>query len=566
MTAFKVPAFNGMTPLVAPHLLDLDKAQLATNAKLFRGDLRSFKETLNVVTLPAGTPPVTIWRYPDSLTSETQYWFTFADDVNVIRSPIAEDDFERVYWTGELTGGADYPRYTKNDIAITGAPYPSLKRRLGVPAPDTAPTHAVSGVATDPDSLPITAVYALTFVSDVGEEGPISALSTEATFRLGQTVTVTMAVAPPAAWTGLLNITKKRLYRSATGSHATDLQFVTELTLATATFADTKEQDELGEVCPTRYWEPPVTGLRGLTLGANGIAAAFKGSTAHFSEAFLPHAWPASYRQALEFPIVAVGAMEQGFCFATKGQPYVLDGADPSSMTVTKLSLKQACVAKRSLVEIEGSVVYASPDGLVMIAPGAARVVTEGILSRDEWQAYNPSSFIAWQLDRRYYAAFDTGSRKGILVFDFTGGGAQFVEIDLTPWVIAGGVYDASRDALYLCVNQGVDPAQIRKFDAGANYLTYTWRSKIFISPRPINPSCARVDSDLEGGSVTFKLYAWSDTTSAYVLKITKTVSVNAPFWLPAGYLSNKFYFEISGTSAIRSVAFAESIDELMKL
>jgi hypothetical protein len=556
--AFKVPAFAGMSPMVAPHLLENIKAQLAKNAKLTRGDLRPFAGLLAVVGL-SGAAPVTIFRYPESGSLDTQFWFTWADDVNVIRSPIAQDDWERVYWTGELTGGADYPRYTKNDIATTGAPYPTTKRRLGVPAPATTITHSVSGTATDPESKNITVLYAMTFVTDVGEEGPISELSTEAEFKLGQTVTLTLATAPPAAWTGLLNITKKRIYRSATGSNSTELQFLAELPLATASYDDTKAQEDLGEVCPSRYWEPPVEGLRGLTMGANGIAAAFKGSTAHFSESFLPHAWPAEYRQSLEFPIVAVGALPQGFVFATTGQPYILDGGDPSSMTPVKLPLKQACVSKRSMVELEGAVVYASPDGLVAVTQGGANVVTEAILSREEWQAYNPSSIIAWQYDGRYYAYFNTGSRKGILAFDLRGS-PEFVELDLSPWEVKAGYYDASRDGLYLCVQNGLAAPEIRRFDADtAAPLTYTWRSKVVITPKPINPSCAKIEGDLTT-PVTFKLYAKNEQTGAWVLKHTKSVSSVDPFWLPAGYVATKFYFEVTGTSTIRSVALAEGV------
>jgi hypothetical protein len=63
---------------------------------------------------------------------------------------------------------------------------------------------------------------------------------------------------------------------------------------------------------------------------------------------------------------------------------------------------------------------------------------------------------------------------------------------------------------------------------------------------------------------VTFKLYAWNDTNSVFDLKITKTVSsANDPFWLPAGYLATKFYFELSGTSAVRYVILGESLDQV---
>lgn len=564
MTAIHIPTFGGMKPLVSPHLLGNSDALVATNTKLFRGDLRPFKGLASIVVLPAGPQPNSIYRYPESSSSETQFWFTFADDVNVVRTPIADDTWERVYWTGDLTGGNDYARYSKNDIATSGATYPSTSRRLGVPQPDQVPTWVVSGAATNAEDLNQTVVYAVSFVSDVGEEGMISALSAEAAFKPGQTVTVTTQTAPPAAWTGLTTITKKRIYRSATGSQKTDLQFLVELPLATATYADTKEQDLLGEVCPSRFWEVPPAALRGLTMGANGIAAGFFGSTACFSESFLPHAWPSKYQVGVDHPIVGVGALASGFVFVTKGQPYIMDGADPSSITAQKLPLKQSCVSKRSVVEMEGAVIYASPDGLVEVTNSGADVITHSILTRDEWQAYNPSSLISWQCDRRYYAFYNTGTETGILVFDFTGESPAFVRIDLTPWTLTSGYYDPSRDGLYLCVKQGTNPPEIRRFDADAVSMSYTWRSKLFITPKFTNIACARLNSDFEDGPITFNLYAWDEATKAMTLRYTKSVTANDPFWLPAGYLSTRVYIELVGSSAVNYITVGESLDDVM--
>lgn len=559
MTAYAVRTFNGMAPLVAPHLLDQGQAQSSLNTKLYRGDLRPWKDTANVISLPAGTPPQTIYRYGEGQTVDTQFWFTWPTDVNVVRGPIADDQFERVYWTGDTVGGADYPKYTINSIATGGSPYPTTRRRLGVPSPDAAPTTAVSGTATDVNSLPITCVYAVTFVTDVGEEGPPSALSAETSFRLGQTVTVTMPVSVPGTFSGVNGVTKKRLYRSATGTSATALQFVGEYTLATGSATDNKKQTELGEVIPSRSWQPPPTAMRGLCLGANGVLAGFFGNTVCFSESFLPHAWPPEFQQATEFPIVALGAFGNSWIVATTGNPYIMTGTDGSSVSSTKVDMKQACVSKRSLVEVEGGVIYASPDGLVLASPGGVDVITRGILGREQWQAYVPSSIKAFQYDGRYHAVYDTGSKKGMLVFDFTGGGATLTEVDIAPYTVNGGAYDILRDGLYLSVTDGSNNNSIRRFDFGAGFLPYTWRSKLYVSPRGINLACAMVDSDFESGNVTFKLYADG------VLKHTQAVTSREPFWLPSGYMAITHYIEVSGSSAVRGVSIGESLDEVVK-
>jgi hypothetical protein len=372
--ALKVPAFSGMTPLVAPHLLDPTKAQQATNTKLNRGDLRAFKDTLAVLTLAAGPAPTTIYRYPESGSLDTQYWFQWTDDVDVVRSPIADDDWERVYWSGETTGGADYARYTKNDIATTGAPYPSTRRRLGVPAPDTAPAHSVSGSPTDPDSLNLTVVYAVTFVTDVGEEGPISrALDGSQRTSLGQSVDLSsIPVAPPVAWTGLLNITSKRHLPLGDRDRMPPISSSwRSFRLRHRRTPIRRNQDELGEVCPSKllgaagHW--PAWPHDGRQRCGAGFVQGDRRRTSR-RRSCLTHGTRELRGSRLEYPIIAVGAIAAGIrASPPRDSPTFSKARIASSMTVTKLPNKQACVAKRSLVEMEGSVVYASPDGLVMI-------------------------------------------------------------------------------------------------------------------------------------------------------------------------------------------------------
>ncbi|WP_230678759.1 hypothetical protein [Yersinia intermedia] len=72
--------------------------------------------------------PTTIFRYRDD------YWFAWPDIVDAIRSPVAQDKYEQVYFTD-----GKYPKVTSNEIATQGnGNFPAVSFRLGIPAPSNA--------------------------------------------------------------------------------------------------------------------------------------------------------------------------------------------------------------------------------------------------------------------------------------------------------------------------------------------------------------------------------------------------------------------------------------------
>lgn len=133
MTVISVKAFGGLRPISQPRLLDSSEAQVAQNVKLVSGALVPMKGT-NVLKATTSANPQTIFRYGTSAT-ETNYWLEFAGDVDVVKSPIAGDQYDRLYWTDGVL-----PRYAPNSLIVSGASYPGASYQLGVPAPSTAPT------------------------------------------------------------------------------------------------------------------------------------------------------------------------------------------------------------------------------------------------------------------------------------------------------------------------------------------------------------------------------------------------------------------------------------------
>ena len=153
-------------------------------------------------------------------------WLRWDEDVDVVRSPVAGNTNNRVYFTGDSVDNMK-PRVTKNSIAIGGGTvYPSVSYRLGLPAPATALTITVVGSApaNADDEVKESRSYVYTFVTEDGEEGPPSPPS--AVFDLyptSQTVNISsMVTAEDASY----NVTHKNIYRTVTSAAGTFYMYV----------------------------------------------------------------------------------------------------------------------------------------------------------------------------------------------------------------------------------------------------------------------------------------------------------------------------------------------------
>lgn len=415
----------------------------------------------------------------------------------------------------------------------------------GLPA---APTTAISATADIPAPvIPESRTYVYTFVSAYGEEGPPSNAS--AVTNIDPSGAVTVLLPSTSGGAGPYNLDRKRIYRSSTVGNQARFQFVAEIAIGTTSYVDSVTQANLGEVLPSEDWEPPPDGLKGMRLMANGVAVGFVGNTVWLSEPYLPHAWPHSY--PVDAEIVGLGTFGQTVVVMTKSFPYVLQGVDPAAMSTAKLELRQSCASKRSIVETGEGVMYASPDGLVSIGNGIS-VITQNILSRDQWQFYNPDTMKAYLHNGRWHGFYsDDNNTRGLLVFDFTGQGAYMTVSNVgQSSEIKAGFQDASTDILYLATG-----GNIVRFDAGSP-LTYLWRSKLFRAPQHVNFSVAQVRASAY--PVTLRVYADG------VLKLTKSVASGDHFRLPSGFRALDWYVEIEGTSDVSEFYMATSVAELM--
>ena len=420
--------------------------------------------------------------------------------------------------------------------------------------------------------------YVYTFVSAYGEEGPPSPASTVITTDDNMTVAISaLETSAPSGVTNT-NLSKKRIYRSNTGSNTTQFQFVAELALSATTYTDVSRNNELAEVIPSTTWIAPPDDdtalypdgpMKGLISLPNGILAGFTGKRICLSERFLPHAWPSDYRLAIDEEIVGIAATSNGIIVGTKGTPYLVTGTDSSAMTAIKIESGEACLSKRSMVDMGEYVMYAGPDGLVAVQGATATVATVNIHTPKQWLAnYYPSTITGFKWQGRYVGFYSTGSGFGGFIFDPREQTNAFVDLDVSA-LIRGGFTDPDDNELYIIIGN-----KIKKFQGSNTALTYNWKSKEYSVPRPTSFGFAKVDA--EAYPVTIKVYGSGSviynatiSTSGSAFSVTGTTpsfsatAITEPMVRLPASMHTDFAIEIESTKVVNEVCIGENIEEL---
>lgn len=544
MAVLTVNKFSGVSPMTPPRYLPDQAAQIALNCPVWLGSLQPIRGTavtaLNTTGAFSKSGDIeSIYRFGQSSTNELEYWFHWDKDVDVVKGFVNGDTTERTYYTGD---GA--PKVTNNALALAGTSteYPVTSYDLGVPKPTGSLTAALSGTA-DAGTTSETRVYTFTYVNSFDEESaPYSAtdMSSATVDRYpGQDVVLTLPTAP----SGNYNVTKKRIYRTASGTGTTTYLFVAEVPVATTSYTDTKEGDELNEELPSLTWEQPPSNLKGLVGLSNGVLVGFTGNDVYFSEPYRPFAWPIQYMQTVGHPIVGLGVIDTTVVVLTEGRPYFLQGSHPDSMVMVEADVNQACISKKSIQTINGAVYYASPDGLVALAPGGSAVVTQSMFDKYTWQALNPKDLVGCKHENQYVGFLKTTSGNGGFILDTVAKTWNFHNVYATA-----GYNDLKNDNLFVVVGN-----KLHKWDTGS-VLNYVWKSKKWTLPEPKAFTCYRVQA--EAYPVTFKVF--KDGTLFH----TAAVANDQLHRLPSG-LGTSWEFQLEGNVEVYNVQLAQSPMEI---
>lgn len=534
--------FRGELPIIDERLLPETNAQVARNVYLRRGTLKPERAPGAVTGLPGIIAPSSLYRYPSG-NNGAGFWMAWGSGkrVNAVKSMLADDVWSRIYWTGDgapKMGGI-------GEITAGSPPWPSSSFRLGIPAPAAAPTASAPTGRVPLDEQPITAVqayYVVTLISRFGEEGPPSPPSGAIVrwdMAEGAPAGGNVEIALPGVPSGSHDIVSKRIYRTES---AGVYQFVGDVAAATGSFTDSVPSESMGVALPSIEWDMPDSRMVGLTALPGGFMAGYFDNTLCFCEAYRPHAWPVSYQLAFTEDIVGIAAVAGGLVVATNGRPHLVTGSSPAAMADAHLDEDQPCLSGRSLVDMGEFAVYASPNGLVAVGGGQARLLTAGMISKEQWLALQPETIHAYRYDGRYLAFYQGGC------FTFTPGeGFEFFDISAES-----GYYDLADDTLYL-----IQGGSITAWGKGQP-MNLRWRSKVHeIPPGAAGFTCGKLIA--RQYPATLRLFA--DGAEVFELAVPDA----RLFRLPAGYtLCRDWEIEIEGETEVLSAQIASSPSEIV--
>lgn len=600
-----VSGFHGENRALHPMLVPDGTGVLSLNQNPVRGDLRPWKSPATVATVPAGRQ--SIYRLGRDVAADDLYWLSWPTEVHAVKGFLSDDTTERTYYTGD-----GFPKWTDNVMGVASAPYPTAWRQLGVPAPTAAPILTVlarvavvagsfvlgtsytivsvgttdfttigaanntvgtvfkaTGAGTGTGTVTVynteseSRYYTYTFVTDKGEESAPGPVSAELVCKTDDTVAISSLTAAPS---GSFGIDRIRIYRTQSGqTGATDFFFLREVAIGTT---DTTDDGRLlGEVVPTDGWLMPPADLKGLTSMWNGMMAGISGNSVRVCEAYTPYAWPIAYDVIPPNATpVALARFEQNLLVLTTGRPVIVTGGSPDALDETPMDLAEACVAPRSVVSFGHGVAWACPDGLAYYGASGPKIITAGLMTRDDWQAIKPESIVASVYEGAYLGFYTVGGvTKGFLVDPLRPAGIFFMDLR------ADALYfDEIQDALFL-----LDGTDIKKWDTGTP-LTATFRSKQMHTPKPTSFACAEVVADaypvsfkldainLKAADVTKLIAAFPMLTAPTATSLRYFVNVpdGAAFRLP-GVVAQDWQLELATSGAVQGAAVAQSMAEI---
>lgn len=624
--------FSGIAPRIAPRLLPATLAQEALDVKLWSGELRPHYADEILQYIPNNVQ--TIYRY--KWKNKTYNWLMWPYETRVAKGPVYDDENNRIYFMNQggffvtdssLLEDRDYT----NGLDESGTPYYTA----GIPRAGYSIMSVSGSGSGDIEARSYIVCYVRQWPDgtiDVGKSSEPYATSWDAAARRtidvrpGQTVKISVNNISDTdiAKTG---VNKVYIYRSEVTSsgqalysyvdqfdinpsHVTNNPNATWNTGGWYEYLDKKANTQLGEACPSIYWDPPVDGLKGLVSLQNGLFAAYKDSTVYVSDWNAPHAWPYEHTVTIDYPIVGLGSFGNTIVVCTEAAPVLIVVQDPTNPTTKAIQENCPCVSADSIVNTRNGVIFASQNGLVLINSTSPTFITEKLLTQDEWLPLHPESLKGAFLNNTYYGFFTNPSDKAAgFIFDLD----SYTYSTVYNSIVSSGlvfttqpakvVYnDIEQTQLYVCypLENGTQYSLCSFASDSRINKSFRWRSKVNVSPQGLfNLSAARVmmtsqssqkenehiwEGKLTGSSLAARVMdgepinGWcktnelelADTTvfNYYVdgeLKYSREVKDSKPFRLPSGFRGETIEVEVKSNAYIHSITLASSMGELVE-
>lgn len=624
--------FSGIAPCIAPRLLPATLAQEALDVKLWSGELRPHYADEILQYIPSNIQ--SIYRY--KWKNKTYNWLMWPYETRVAKGPVYDDENNRIYFMNQggffvtdssLLEDKDY----MNGLGESGTPCYTA----GIPRAGYSIMSVSGSGSGDIEARSYIVCYVRQWPDgtiDVGKSSEPYTTSWDAAARRtidvrpGQTVKISVNNISDTdiAKTG---VNKVYIYRSEVTSsgqalysyvdqfdinpsHVTNNPNATWNTGGWYDYLDKKANTQLGEACPSLYWDAPVDGLKGLVSLQNGLFAAYKDSTVYVSDWNAPHAWPYEHTVTIDYPIVGLGSFGNTIVVCTEAAPVLIVVQDPTNPTTKAIQENCPCVSADSIVNTRNGVIFASQNGLVLINSTSPTFITEKLLTQDEWLPLHPESLKGAFLNNTYYGFFTnpTDTAAGF-IFDLDSYTYSTVYNSI---VSSGMVYttqhakvvynDIEQSQLYVCypLEHGTQYSLCSFASDSRINKSFRWRSKVNVSPQGLfNLSAARVmmisqssqkenehiwEGKLTGSSLAARVMdgepinGWCKTNELeladatvfnyYVdgeLKYSREVKDSKPFRLPSGFRGETIEVEVKSNAYIHSITLASSMGELVE-
>lgn len=495
MALAELTVFRGQNTIAEPQLLAPGLGVVSLNQRPPEsGALEPWREPLTLVgpVVPAGRQ--TLYRMGRESASLLNFWLSWTTVVHVTRGFDSPDTTERTYYSGSGT-----PKVTDNILALAGTPYPAASREMRVPQPTLAPTVTLNTdgpVTGDPRRL----FYCFTWVNDWGWEGAPSPPTLAPLAYVGAVLDLSTTESVPA---GNYSVNRIRWYRTNVPSTQGEAEFffLREYAIGASPMQD--DARDLGaDILPTEVDTirlPTPANLVWLTYCGNQTLAGLVDKTIRYCEPTLAYAWPLSNEYDLSDAPLALAHVNGREVVFTSGGLEVFVGDDPAAKSQTPIAMP-VLVSQRSVVTGDGWVAWAADDGLWLWGvDGTRRNLVAGMMTAAQWRALVPSTIAGYYLELAggrpaYIGFYNDGALKGFVVDLSNPDGIFMLATGYTT-----AYWDKLQRKLFV-----LDSSTLKQWDAGASFMTATFRGKLHRQTEEAEGEWAELLAD---GSVTVRVF-----------------------------------------------------------
>ncbi len=532
MGVIDITAFSGEVPRLSHKLLPNGGAAKAENCYLEEGNLQAGKAVAKDSSGDLANDARSIFRLKNGT------FLQWPSDVDVVRSFVFGDD-DRVMFTGD-----GYPKETSQVL------HPEA-RRLGIAAPEDPLAISLGGTPEGQDNLELSYVYTRVAVWEDGSQVESAPSPPTGVAQIKKGVVPTLTGFEEPTEPGVF-FTHYRIYRLNAGNLGAMYQYAGEIQRHEEDFRDTVGTEELEETLQTLGWTAPDAGLQGLTATSHGLVFGFVKNRIYPSQVFAPYAFPEEYSLSAESDVVGFGYTGSLVVVATKTTPYMLIGQQPEALALRRLGYQQPCISKRSIVNVPGGVLYASPDGLFFInEAGAGRLFTKELWTKEQWEEMDPATLMGVYHDGCYFG-FLEGKNKGFSI-DLEKGNLKHHDL---PDNVYGCHYSPFDDTLYLIFGDGTS-RYIGAWGKSDDLQDYIWHSKIFSWNDLHAFTAGKLQGDFSKGET--RLGFWVDGKP---VGAEKTITSSTIFRIPPK-LGETFQIKLTGRATIDRITIAASVMDI---